>query len=1001
MAERRLGPYQLIRPIAVGGMAEIHLAKTRGLGGFEKLCALKVIHPNYAEDEQFISMLVDEAKLAVQLQHANIAQTFDLGRAGEVYYIAMELVDGIDLYRLLRRGSELGRQLPIDVAAYIAKEIATGLDYAHRKKDGRGAPLGIVHRDVSPQNVLVSYAGEVKLVDFGIAQATMKARQTAAGVIKGKYYYMSPEQAAGERLDARSDIFSIGIVLYELLTGQMLYLEDDLHKLLAMVRRADIPPLRTRGREVPGPLETIVMRALAKQPGSRYQSAGDLAADLERFLHGYAPSFSAAKLAAQVRAVFDAAASPSGEPDGRARLPLPVDPATILTDRSEIAYEHSVLRRRREAAKSPSARKPPLAPPADSAAGPRSIANVGASAPPRGAPLARLAEYPTVPASGGYADDPELTLSADPPEGDELTSLAGPRGAKPAADDGFSDHEPTMIEDRPGLHSSGQQEDDPVTVARDPAAPGGGGPVRREPPPAPAANARVAEPPPRRAPPQSPVRSSVAQPAARGGEAAPRRSAGNDAAGRGASSLSSPGGGDNVRRASPAATKGAENAVRHATPDRTKGPNQIRPAPTEPTPPAASVARRSSDATPPASERSARPAAASAPSRPRSSRRTPVGGLPAAAGTALPAPTPTMPKPARGAGAPISDGIPGSLRDPARTDVPTGPAPRHEPPRSGATSSQDLRGLDPAALDARLDRAIAPELDPRAPRPTSQAVTEPGFDTLAARLVNAATQSGPTTRSAGVVNAATEPAVDLRTLQMTGVPFEVAPTLPGAGLPTHILSEPIDEHGNPIKPYVPPQHALPFNPESLGDTAAYKLQPDRRWWWRLLSGLAVMAAVAGGAVVFIQREQTVAVETTLLIESSPPGATVQIDGEQLFERTPARFATSPGSRHSLHVTFPGHTEYRDDVVVPASGGQLRVYAFLPATPVTLRVVTVPPGAEVYIGNQVKGRTPLTINDLSREALRTIEVRHKDYLLETRSFDWTDKTEQTVEIKLRR
>src|SRR5678815_5856104 len=224
VAERQFGPYRLVRQIAVGGMAEIHLAKTAGIAGFEKYVALKMIHPNFAEDEQFIQMLVDEAKIAVQLTHGNIAQTFDLGRVGDTYYITMEYVDGADLYKILRRASEQDREIPLDVCAFIGKEISSALDHAHRKRDHKGKPLGIVHRDVSPQNVLVSYSGEVKLVDFGIAKAASKVRQTAAGVIKGKYYYMSPEQARGGQIDLRSDIFSAGIVLYEMVAGQMLYL---------------------------------------------------------------------------------------------------------------------------------------------------------------------------------------------------------------------------------------------------------------------------------------------------------------------------------------------------------------------------------------------------------------------------------------------------------------------------------------------------------------------------------------------------------------------------------------------------------------------------------------------------------------------------------------------------------------------------------------------------------------------------------------------------------
>src|SRR5579863_2628213 len=304
MAERQFGPYRLVRQIAVGGMAEIHLAKTKGIAGFEKYVALKMIHPNFAADDEFIQMLVDEAKIAVQLNHGNIAQTFDLGRVGDTYYITMEYVDGADLYKILRRGSEQELEMPLDVCAFIAKEVASALDHAHRKRDHKGKPLGIVHRDVSPQNVLISFAGEIKLVDFGIAKATMKVKQTAVGVIKGKYYYMSPEQARGDQIDSRSDIFSAGIVLYEMMTGQMLYLEEDLHRLLDMVRKADIAPPSSLRRGVPPQLEKIVMRALAKNPPDRYQSAADLASDLERFLHAYSPVFTAAKVSQLVKRVL-------------------------------------------------------------------------------------------------------------------------------------------------------------------------------------------------------------------------------------------------------------------------------------------------------------------------------------------------------------------------------------------------------------------------------------------------------------------------------------------------------------------------------------------------------------------------------------------------------------------------------------------------------------------------------------------------------------------------
>jgi serine/threonine protein kinase len=242
--------------------------------------------------------------------------------------------------------------MPLDVCAFIAKEVASALDHAHRKKDHTGKPLGIVHRDVSPQNVLVSYSGEVKLVDFGIAKATMKARQTAAGVIKGKYYYMSPEQAWGDAIDFRSDIFSAGIVLYEMICGQMLYLEEDLHKLLDMARKADIAPPSKLRKGIPPQLEKIVMHALQKVPGERYQSAGDFASDLERFLHAYSPVFTASKISNLVKQIIGDPMAipmpaeqefPSIEVHDGANATFTLDTKDLVHDGKELHDENSVI----------------------------------------------------------------------------------------------------------------------------------------------------------------------------------------------------------------------------------------------------------------------------------------------------------------------------------------------------------------------------------------------------------------------------------------------------------------------------------------------------------------------------------------------------------------------------------------------------------------------------------------------------------------------------------
>ncbi len=288
----------------MGGMAEVYVAKTKGIGGFEKLIAIKVIHPRFSEDDHFIQMLVEEAKIAVQLSHVNIAQTFDLGCIDETYYIAMEFIEGADVYRVGRRAKDQKIRLPVDICTYIGAEICSGLGYAHRKRDPQGESLGIVHRDISPQNVLISHAGEVKLVDFGIAKAALRRGQTEVGVIKGKYYYMSPEQAWGDPVDQRADIFSAGIVLHELLTGEMVYQENNVPALLDKVRKAEIASPRKRRPKISPKLESIVMRAVAKEPSDRYQSAHAFGQDLTEVLYKGNPTFTASRLAQLMGTLF-------------------------------------------------------------------------------------------------------------------------------------------------------------------------------------------------------------------------------------------------------------------------------------------------------------------------------------------------------------------------------------------------------------------------------------------------------------------------------------------------------------------------------------------------------------------------------------------------------------------------------------------------------------------------------------------------------------------------
>lgn len=278
------GNYYLLEKIAVGGMAELFKARQRGVHNFEKIVAIKRILPHLSDNDEFVRMFIDEAKLAAQLTHPNIVQIFDLGKAGGFYYIAMEFVDGRDLRSLLRKVREYRMPFPEPVAAFVAMKVAGALDYAHRKKGMNDKELKLVHRDISPQNILIGSEGAVKLVDFGIAKAATKSTQTMAGALKGKLLYMSPEQALGQPLDSRSDIYSLGLVLFELLTGERCFQADSELGVLEKVRLGKVQDVRSVNPSVSAEMAGLLERALQKDVERRYPSARFLERDLKGYL---------------------------------------------------------------------------------------------------------------------------------------------------------------------------------------------------------------------------------------------------------------------------------------------------------------------------------------------------------------------------------------------------------------------------------------------------------------------------------------------------------------------------------------------------------------------------------------------------------------------------------------------------------------------------------------------------------------------------------------------
>jgi eukaryotic-like serine/threonine-protein kinase len=276
------GKYRLLRKLGAGGMAEAYLAEQEGHAGFARTVVVKRVLPHLADRPEFTRMLVHEARVAARLQHDNIAQIYDLGHVGETYFITMEYVAGLELSTLCELAEVKQRTpLPLGAVARIILDVCAGLDHAHRATDTLGRPLGLVHRDVSPPNIMVTREGVTKIIDFGVAKATEEAGETATGALKGKHAYMSPEQVRGHEVDARSDQFAVGVLLWELVTGRRLFKRDaDFLTVRAVVE--DEAPALTRVRpELPERLEHIAARALEKDPDDRYASCEQLGDDLE------------------------------------------------------------------------------------------------------------------------------------------------------------------------------------------------------------------------------------------------------------------------------------------------------------------------------------------------------------------------------------------------------------------------------------------------------------------------------------------------------------------------------------------------------------------------------------------------------------------------------------------------------------------------------------------------------------------------------------------------
>jgi len=301
----KFGKYTLVRKLAMGGMAELFVAKTMGAEGFERDCVIKRILPSFSEDEAFVKMFIDEASLTSKLQHPNIVQIFDFDVIERQYYIAMEYIEGEDLQNIVKDGQAAGKPLSVPQCVWIVNELAKGLHYAHTKEH-KGRPLNIIHRDISPHNAMVSYYGDTKLMDFGIAKAAERSTKTQAGTVKGKVAYMSPEQARGKQLDPRSDLFALAAVAWELLTNRRLFLRaSDFETLTAVLKEDAVPPSKHR-QGVDQELDDIIMTALEKDRDNRQASVEAFARELTRWYYKNVPDLEKESLRNYMQALYAA-----------------------------------------------------------------------------------------------------------------------------------------------------------------------------------------------------------------------------------------------------------------------------------------------------------------------------------------------------------------------------------------------------------------------------------------------------------------------------------------------------------------------------------------------------------------------------------------------------------------------------------------------------------------------------------------------------------------------
>jgi serine/threonine-protein kinase len=408
-----LGKYEILTPLASGGMARIYLARVTGIGAFERHVVLKVISPERAQDVTSVHMFLDEARLAASLNHHNVAQVFEVGEEAGIHFLAMEYVHGQDLRALLAKAGSTATRVPLDLALTIIAGAAGGLDHAHERRNPDGTPMGIVHRDVSPSNIMIGYDGAVKLLDFGIAKAAERSVQTQSGIIKGKFAYMAPEQCRGRDVDRRSDVFSLGINLYEVSTQHRCFRADSDFDTMHRIVTGDISRPTRLIPGYPQALEAIVMKALALDPGQRYASTGQLLEAIEAFAAAARLALSTVALGRFMRDMFGDVPEPWLVTGGFHRIAPPREHTISNTSAPGAAHMQPPAPRSASSASAPALQRPsaPALPPPP-AVGPAGLPP-GALVPSPGG-LAAMPVPPGGPWSAASPSSPALQRPSSP-----------------------------------------------------------------------------------------------------------------------------------------------------------------------------------------------------------------------------------------------------------------------------------------------------------------------------------------------------------------------------------------------------------------------------------------------------------------------------------------------------------------------------------------------------------------------------------------------------------